>query len=176
MQAGHWQSAAGGVEEHLWVDTHVPEGVVARPDVTPHGPGSGALSCWTEFCYVRVSASERSYVGAFSPRGPNAGGQYERASEARRRGHVDVEVLFQEPEEQSVLGYRRTIEVDALVLGEGRKSGVAMKNAVELDARLVLVLDNQKELSVVLDGSWSRKQAEEDDVVGFYVESGQVYL
>ena len=103
MQAGHWQSTAGGVEEHLWVDTHVPEGVVARPDVTPHGPGSGALSCWTEFCYVRVSAVERSYVGVFGPRGPNAGGQYERASEARRRGHVDVEVLFQEPEEQSVL-------------------------------------------------------------------------
>ena len=51
-----------------------------------------------------------------------------------------------------------------------------MKNAVELDARLVLVLDNQKELSVVLDGSWSRKQAGEDDVVGFYVESDQVYL
>ena len=23
---------AGGVEEHLWVDTHVPEGVVARPE------------------------------------------------------------------------------------------------------------------------------------------------
>ena len=105
-----------------------------------------------------------------------AGSTSERASEARRRGHVDMEVLFQEPEEQSVLGYRRTIEVGALVLGEGRKSGVAMKNAVELDARLVLVLDNQKELSVVLDGSWSRKQAEEDDVVGFYVESDQVYL
>ena len=52
MQAGHWQSAAGGVEEHLWVDTHVPEGVVARPDVTPHGPGSGALSCWTELVNV----------------------------------------------------------------------------------------------------------------------------
>ena len=100
-----------------------------------------------------------------------------RAGAARRRGRrVDAEVLFQEPEEQSVLGYRRTIEVGALVLGEGRKSGVAMKNAVELDARLVLVLDNQKELSVVLDGSWSRKQAEEDDVVGFYVESDQVYL
>ena len=106
MQAGHWQSTAGGVEEHLWVDTHVPEGYVARPDVTPHGPGSGALSCWTEFCYVRVSASERSYVGAFSPSGPNAGARAVRAGErreARRRGQVDAEVLFQEPEEQSVL-------------------------------------------------------------------------
>ena len=36
MQAGHWQSTAGGVEEHLWVDTHVPEGVVARPEC--HSP------------------------------------------------------------------------------------------------------------------------------------------
>ena len=43
-----------------------------------------------------------------------------------------------------------------------------MENAVELDARLVLVLDNRKVLSVVLDGSWSQKQAEEDGVVGFY--------
>ena len=68
-----------------------------------HGPYSNARLHPAEFCYVRVSAVERSYVGAFGPRGPNAGGQYERASEARRRGHVDVEVLFQEPEEQSVL-------------------------------------------------------------------------
>ena len=111
-------------------------------------------------------------------RGPDADRRaVRRAGAARRCGRrVDAEVLFQEPEEQSVLGYRRTIEVGALVLSEGRKSGVAMENAVELDARLVLVLDNQKELSVVLDGSWSRKQAEEHDVVGFYVESDQVYL
>ena len=69
----------------------------------PTGQGRGHFRAGQSFVSVRVSASERSYVGAFSPRGPNAGGQYERASEARRRGHVDVEVLFQEPEEQSVL-------------------------------------------------------------------------
>ena len=31
MQAGRWQSTAGGVEEHLWVDTHVPVGSDVRP-------------------------------------------------------------------------------------------------------------------------------------------------
>ena len=72
---------------------------------------------------------------------------------------------------ERAVGTRSEVEVDVLVAAE-----FAMENAVELDARLVLVLDNQKELSVVLDGSWSRKQAEEDDVVGFYVESDQVYL
>ena len=73
--------------------------------------------------------------------------------------------------QERAVGTRSEVEVDVLVAAE-----FAMENAVELDARLVLVLDNQKELSVVLDGSWSRKQAEEDDVVGFYVESDQVYL
>ena len=65
----------------------------------------------------------------WSGRGPDADRRaVRRAGAARRRGRrVDAEVLFQEPEEQSVLGYRRTIEVGALVLGEGRKSGVAMK-------------------------------------------------
>ena len=73
--------------------------------------------------------------------------------------------------QERAVGTRSGVELDVLVAAE-----FAMENAVELDARLVLVLDNQKELSVVLDGSWSRKQAEEDDVVGFYVESDQVYL
>ena len=88
-----------------WIRTS-PRASSQGRSVTPHGPGSGALSCWTEFCYVRVSAIERSYVGAFSPRGPNAGARAVRAGErreARRRGQVDAEVLFQEPEEQSVL-------------------------------------------------------------------------
>ena len=36
----------------------MPEGVYARPDVTAHGPGSGALSCWTELVgYVRRGAA-----------------------------------------------------------------------------------------------------------------------
>ena len=30
------------VNRHVWVDTLVPEGVYAGPDVSPHGPGSGA--------------------------------------------------------------------------------------------------------------------------------------
>ena len=64
---------------------------------------------------------------------------------------------------ERAVGTRSEVEVDVLVAAE-----FAMEDAVELDARLVLVLDNQKELSVVLDGSWSQKQAEEDDVVGFY--------
>ena len=103
MQAGRWQSTRVVLKNTSgWIRT-CPRASSQGRSVTPHGPGSGALSCWTEICYVRVSASERSYVGAFSPRGPNAGGQYERAGEARRRGQVDVEVLFREPEEQSVL-------------------------------------------------------------------------
>ena len=65
--------------------------------------------------------------------------------------------------QERAVGTRSEVELDVLVAAE-----FAMENAVELDARLVLVLDNQKELSVVLDGSWSQKQGEEDDVVDFY--------
>ena len=60
----------------------------------PTGQGRGHFRAGQSFVSVRVSASERSYVGAFSPRGPNAGGQYERASErgastwARRCGSL----------------------------------------------------------------------------------------
>ena len=57
--------------------------------VTPHGPGSGALSCWTEFCYVRVSAIERSYVGA-SVRTRTERGRAVRASE---RGATTLSLL-----------------------------------------------------------------------------------
>ena len=72
----------------------------------PTGQGRGHFRAGQSFVSVRVSAIERSYAGAFSPRGPNAGARAVRAGErreARRRGQVDAEVLFQEPEEQSVL-------------------------------------------------------------------------
>ena len=101
--------------------------------------------------------TERAADGTSSMRG-------ERAASARILLSVfvsdkQVDTGFRE----RAVGTRSEVEVDVLVAAE-----FAMENAVELDARLVLVLDNQKELSVVLDGSWSRKQAEEDDVVGFY--------
>ena len=73
--------------------------------------------------------------------------------------------------QERAVGTRSEVELDVLVTAK-----FAIENAVELDARLVLVLDNQKELSVVLDGSWSQKQVEEDDAVDFYVQSDQVYL
>ena len=88
----------------------------------------------------------------------------ERAASARIL--LSVFVSDKQPDtgiQERAVGTRREVELDVLVAAE-----FAMENAVELDARLVLVLDNQKELSVVLDGSWSQKQAEEDDVVGFY--------
>ena len=70
--------------------------------------------------------------------------------------------------QKRAVGTRSEVELDVLVAAE-----FAIENTVELDARLVLVLDNQEELSVVLDGSWSQKQAEEDNVVGFYTQSDQ---
>ena len=88
----------------------------------------------------------------------------ERAASARIL--LSVFVSDKQPDtgiQERAVGTRSEVELDVLVAAE-----FAMENAVELDARLVLVLDNQKELSVVLDGSWSQKQAEEDDVVGFY--------
>ena len=51
---GTGKARLGRVDGHVWVDTLVPEGVYARPDAAAHGPGSGALSCWTELVgYVR---------------------------------------------------------------------------------------------------------------------------
>ena len=88
----------------------------------------------------------------------------ERAASARIL--LSVFVSDKQPDtgiQERAVGTRSGVELGVLVAAE-----FAMENAVELDARLVLVLDNQKELSVVLDGSWSQKQAEEDGVVGFY--------
>ena len=50
--------------------------------------------------------------------------------------------------QERAVGTRSEVDLDVLVAAE-----FAIENAVEFDARLVLVLDDQKELSVVLDGS-----------------------
>ena len=92
----------------------------------------------------------------------------ERAGERAASARILLSVFVSDKQldtgiQERAVGTRSEVELDVLVAAE-----FAMENAVELDARLVLVLDNQKELSVVLDGSWSQKQGKEDDVVDFY--------
>ena len=57
-------------------------GLYARPDVSPHGPASGAVSCWTELVgYVRVSEGRRA-VGSVGLNGIRTG----RAVRGQARG------------------------------------------------------------------------------------------
>ena len=94
----------------------------------------------------------------------------ERAGEREASARILLSVFVSDKQadtgiQERAVGTRSEVELDVLVHVAAK---FAIENAVELDARLVLVLDNQKELSVVLDGSWSQKQGEEDDVVDFY--------
>ena len=96
------------------------------------------------------------------------GGRNVRYASARASARILLSVFVSDKQldtgiQERAVGTRSEVELDVLVAAE-----FAMENAVELDARLVLVLDNQKELSVVLDGSWSQKQGKKDDVVNFY--------
>ena len=56
-----------------------------------------------------------------------AGSTSERARARRRGRRGGHDCLFREPEEQSVLGYQRIVEIGVLARGEARKAELRMK-------------------------------------------------